>query len=85
MSKPDDIPQDVWDKAQAVESDCISATWNGPAKGTRTISETIIARAIMSAEKRGEERERAACELVAQDWTGGAEYIAAEIRKRGEG
>ncbi len=48
MSKPDDIPQDVWEIAQAVESDCINATWNGSARGSRTISETIIARAILS-------------------------------------
>lgn len=49
MSRPDDIPAEVWETAQAVESDCINATWNGTAKGTRTISETIIARAIMAA------------------------------------
>jgi hypothetical protein len=47
MSRPEDIPQDVWDAAEAVEADI-----NGPDHSA--YSHAAIARAIMA------ERERAA-------------------------
>ena len=58
MSKPEDVPQDVWDEAtQHVAQIPIRSqrAWDR--------SKSIIARAIMAAEKRGEEREREACAL----------------------
>lgn len=54
--KPEDIPQEVWDTAtQHVAQMPVRSqrAWNH--------AKTVIARAIMAAEKRGEEREREAC------------------------
>lgn len=84
-AKPEDIPQDVWDAATRTVLDTESHTHG-------------IARAIMAAEKRGEERERKACVYAAQSISANNDraitwYVgfhearsaaAAAIRKRGE-
>jgi hypothetical protein len=73
MSKPEDIPQDVWDTAIRVAT---TSEFTERVKG--------IARTILAA--KAEERE--ACARIAEDQDGGAiecEQIASAIRKRGEG
>jgi hypothetical protein len=57
MSKPEDIPQDVWDAAQKTEQACMDSTMHTAASEGRHACETIIARAIMA------ERDR--CALLA--------------------
>lgn len=59
MSKPEEISQDVWDDADQVASSCQMPGGEGHA-----VLREELARAIMAAEKRGEERER---ECAAQD------------------
>ena len=61
MSKPEDVPQDVWDEATQHVAQI-------PIRSQRAwdLAKSIIARAIMAAEKRGEEREREACALIAE-------------------
>jgi hypothetical protein len=97
MSKPDDIPQDVWNTAT------VALYGSAPPEYVRANRVLIsrCARAIMAAEKRGEERERAACAEMADYYASSnseflpeevviacgqtATDIAAAIRKRGEG
>ena len=62
MTKPDWCPADVCEAAARVEFDAINATWNGPAKETRAITETIIARAILAERERALEEAAVACE-----------------------
>ena len=84
MTKPDDIPQDVWAKSDAVLGEGTAALrdyiLSGGDEPDVGIMKPIIARAIMA--------EREACAQVAQkrwnDWStdiGGK--IAADIRHRG--
>ena len=56
--KPDDIPQDVWDKAEDTLDTMLS---NHGYEGWRADSIATIGHAILAAEKRGEDREREAC------------------------
>lgn len=66
MSKPEDIPQDVWDSADdMVFYD--PATENLDGSLNRYKLRESIARAVLSAEKRGEEREREACAVAAEE------------------
>lgn len=58
MSKPDWCPQEIWDEADSISG---SVGYQGPVEFTE-----LVARAILAAEKRGEEREREACAVVAQ-------------------
>jgi hypothetical protein len=62
--KPDDVPQDAWDAAVR----CTGIGGGHEFAGVRDAQRQSIARTIMSAEKRGEERERAACEQVILDY-----------------
>lgn len=59
--KPEDIPQEVWDQVAHIHSQPFH--WRGPEEVAQ-----IVARAIMAAEKRGEEREREACAAVADEY-----------------
>lgn len=58
--KPDDIPQEVW-------GDAVKAVYAGRGRISTKDGPTFerVARAIMAAEKRGEEREREACAVLA--------------------
>lgn len=101
MSKPEDIPQDVWDKSialmQGIPADF---SWDGfeDAKSNHACAAEEVARAIMDA--KAEERE--ACAAVADEYVwddhalsqatpiGKAVHhqsveISEAIRKRGEG
>lgn len=73
MTKPDDIPQDVWDAANDM-----AAEWLMPGGEGHTMASNDIARAIMA--------EREACALVAEErvplWEE-FEAVAAAIRQRG--
>ena len=86
MSKPDDIPQNVWDRASA-----INALPEGKFSAWRQSLHTDIARAIMAAVS----EETEACAQVAEvSMDGASDYVdgyndacsqlAAAIRKRGE-
>ncbi len=77
MVKPDWCPQGVWDAAIRAEG------------GSNPALVEKIARAIMAAEKRGEEREREACAVEAEKEEYGnhiaqrvARIIATAIRNR---
>lgn len=61
MSKPDWCPQEVWDEAEKPELRIAIDYEAGQLWDVRP----TIARAILAAEKRGEEREREACAQVA--------------------
>lgn len=84
MSKPEDISQEVWEKArEAIEP------WLGPTNQYRHDCQEDIARAILAAEKRGEDREREACadtcdRLAGTDGfdTSTGQALAQEIRAR---
>lgn len=66
MSKPEDIPQDVWDEAfLAMPPISREAYERSPFSMVLHLG---FARAIMAAEKRGEEREREACAELASDY-----------------
>lgn len=95
MTKPDDIPQDVWDAATSGRSKAILSITNwviggmaGPDEPHNHALDMIFARAIMDA--RAEERE--ACALIAADYHDHpselaafvGEEIADAIRERGE-
>lgn len=60
--KPEDISQEVLDSADGLWTDLA----NYAGGKTRDDETVLIARAIMAAEKRGEEREREACAKVAE-------------------
>jgi len=62
MSKPDDIAQDVWD--EAIRRSGVYAESAGDTLGELRLD---FARAILAAEKRGEEREREACAVTAEE------------------
>lgn len=95
MSKPEDIPQDVWDAAEVVAKEATRDAMRDPLMPYFVTVSPYIARAILSAEKRGEEREREACAQVADaarvPYHGSSRgianeqssAIAAAIRKRG--
>jgi hypothetical protein len=91
MSKPEDVSQEAWDAAWGVEAWARPHYAAGTAENDKTKVVEIIARALMAAEKRGEEREREACaDLSIKEGKHLAEaaigsYIAKVIRKRGEG
>jgi hypothetical protein len=85
MSKPEDIPQDVWASAENALDDmlcnCLEAS--GTTEQFRIDSITPLARAILAA--KAEERE--ACAVALEDLN--VDYrdrfeAAASIRKRGE-
>lgn len=82
MSKPDDVSQSAWDAAER------AFYYSEPGPGGAV---EAIARAIMAAEKRGEEREREAIlqfEFDLPIYRTGADCVIAVreyIRKRGEG
>lgn len=85
MNKPDDVTQEAWDDASM-----IAGQWCHPIHHDFQVLAQDIARAIMAAEKRGEEREREACAKVAEErdedgaiWPDGYE-IARFIRERGD-
>ena len=85
MSKPEDIPQDVWTRALAASVLIFDRLLDEGRIAVISIeardqAAVPIARAIMAA--KAEERE--ACAAIADDWVGGAEYIANAIRKRAE-
>jgi len=95
MTRPEDIRQDVMDIAVSIEGD-IPSRISG---ANRVFIRAVIARAIMAAEKRGEDRERDACFALAAThgrWGTTWEHnhtalpqvvsreIGAAIRKRGE-
>ena len=69
MGKPEDIPQDVWDRAVAIETG-----YEGGEDGRRPV---FIARAILSAV----EEENEACGLEALRWQDGID-AAEHIRRR---
>lgn len=73
MTKPDDIPQDVWDAANMV-----SAVWKMPGSDNHLALTVEIGLAIMA--------EREACARVAEErsplWEE-MEAVAAAIRNRG--
>lgn len=77
---PDDIPDTVYLKAAQVVVG-FPRPFKSEADTGKAI--TLVARAIMAAEKRGEERERQACAQVAVDYTDHpnelAGFIADEI------
>lgn len=98
MSKPEDIPQEVWDIADGVR---LAQRWLPYAMTNYSRATTeFISRAIMAAEKRGEEREREACAdlvfstpatiehpagpLYGAGWAAAVQLIRIAIRKRGE-
>lgn len=78
MSKPEDIPQDVWNVAEAKAIDYLN--WFGAAlkSDDQYVLAQTIARAILAA--KAEERE--ACAQVADEYQ--YTYVARRIRKRGE-
>lgn len=86
MSNPDDIPQDVWQQARAAfvayskieDARALLAVANGEYDGYPMIS--LAARAIMSAEKRGEEREREACAALAKQVAKGRDRQSEEAK-----
>lgn len=72
MTKPDDIPQDVWDAA----STCLGFYDASPFGGITGQAVAKIARAIMA--------EREACAVLAETYKSGmTAAIAAAIRNRG--
>lgn len=75
MSKPDDIPQDVWDAARK-PAKIACAPHNTP-----FIAHAVVARAIMAAV----EAEREGCAQVANSFPGYMQPrdVAAAIRQRG--
>jgi len=95
MSKPEDISQEAWDAADDMAF-FNPSTENRDGRLNRYKLRETIARAILSAEKRGEAREREACAAIANDYAGsgmvvggstGSAYqtkrdIAAAIRNR---
>lgn len=103
MSKPEDISQEAWSIASKVgQADCGCAPGRRRVNGTSHANDCwerveAIARAILSAEKRGEEREREACAEAGADaceqfvrykigsaWSDEAgNAVEAAIRKRG--
>lgn len=62
-TKPDDVTDAVWAAATGLANELMLGSDMAfqPENGT-----DMIARAIMSAEKRGEEREREACAVIAE-------------------
>lgn len=81
--KPDDIPQDVWDRAEADASEYVE--WLIPAPEEYEQSEfvlsQVIARAILAAEQRERERCAQVAFRAAQHVNASADDIATAIRK----
>ena len=75
MSKPEDIPQDVWDAAWNVEV-VADFSFDGQTGGTREQHETAenIARAIMAATL----EEREACAVIASDYSGSGMVVGGD-------
>lgn len=67
MTRPDDVPQKVWK---------VAGRALGSPSFTRQTVQARIARAIMAAETRGEERERERCAKIADE---------EEVRRKAEG
>lgn len=85
MAKPDDIPESVWEEArEAIRSGLRDDRCNITVR-FRMADETAegfreaIARALLAAEKRGEERERERCALIAEDHIGSAQRSSEEV------
>lgn len=97
MSKPEDIPAEVWDEAfKAMPPVNQEAYDKSP---FAMVLHLGFARAILAAEKRGEERERESCAAIVDDhldrfgymsliqrkgWAGLRQIVSNAIRKRGE-
>lgn len=91
MSKPEDIPQGVWDAVEAMDLNIAVAFATSTAPRAEQMRKSIVARAILAA--KAEERE--ACAAVADRQeavisnTAATQAccrnIARAIRKRGEG
>ena len=64
MSKPEDVSQDVWEAAIK----CAETVLRNLDQDDFKMEVGLIARAIMSAEKRGEEREREAIITLASEY-----------------
>lgn len=83
MSKPEDIPQDVWDEASKADADCQRNSCK-----EESCNGFLCVRALRIAILAAKAEEREACARIAEDQDGGAiecEQIASAIRKRGEG
>lgn len=94
MSRPEDIPQNVWDAAEVAAKEGVRDSFRDPLLPIFLSITPYIARAILSAEKRGEEREREGAlsdlqavldDLPSHDPGVCLDMAIRAIRKRGEG